>query len=445
MILKKILIVYLSLIVFPLFSNESNLSIENKYGCIISDIHIEKAVKTKGIQEILESYKGAIYTVETQQTLVNALEAYPSIIRVSISSTEIEDERVRLNLDIIENNAQIFGIMADTYLYTEPDDSITYSISPMFLYKNVNFLGHGLDFQVVYAGAYLKTDLLFPEFGNSDWDFGISLDAMPYPAEIISYEKGDSNWKLKQSYGNAKILLQRECAWDGYVRASQNFNFHNYSSDEHSFSAPGDNYTFTGDLTMGYSTLSQSGSSVFSKSEGILFEYQPAIVYHLNYEEWGYNDELFEHNDLPAYKGNLVLKYASNLGPYLNLGLQISYLHGGNLYELDKWSVGQTSPFDPSPRLNGFYKDEFRTSGSPLLNFDCRIVLPNNRIGFLLQHDSFYYEEQDSYFHGSLAGIAFKLGNSFELLFYNSVGWNTNHETQMTWVPGLTLTYTKIK
>ena len=417
-------------------------------GLTIREIRIAGEIKTKAknLPDMIKSFEGVKYSLETENELNAALEIFPSVNGVSISILESDDETITLEVKVNENNRQVVVAMLDVYTNLKADQSLGFG--PMFnvAYVNSNLFGSGLEFTGVFAGVYLRTEFVIPEHKGLDLDLGLRLSGLALSGEKQFYDnQGDyQDWIIQTSPNiNAAVFLQKEWGFGLKIKSIHNIGYNSYSSSTGNFIAPTDKFAYTGDLLIEMSMQGQ-GASIIDPVEGMKIELKPVLQYRFDYNDWGPSGNLYTHNPGPGYKAHYLISYGLSPTDWLNLTAQLSYLHGINLYALDEWEVGQTSLFNAYPRLSGYYGAEFRTSGSPLLNLDLLFRLPGNRVGIIIKHDVFLHGEENAWYQGTGLFVPFKLGDNFELGAYGNIGWNANH-VSTAWNAGVFGKYMLIK
>lgn len=205
-------------------------------------------------------------------------------------------------------------------------------------------------------------------------------------------------------------------------------NFSDYDSNDTAFVSPENTATYTGNLDLSYTYQPNEDSSESSFPVGFQIMAIPEVIYQLNYEDWGPEDNLYTHDDTPAYRGLYQVSCYNASVKRVNWKGQLSYLHGENLYQLEKWAVGSTNAFNGGPRLDGYYPGEFMTDESFLLNMNLQIVSIPDRVEFLVSYDAFYYGEKERLYQGSAVDLFVKLGNKASFNFRSGIGWNAERD-----------------
>ena len=417
-------------------------------GYIISEMRLSKALKThnQALVIAVESFIGKPYTLNTANELNEILKSYPSVDGASVSIISHDDDSIIIGVDLSEDNLIVLAVLADSSAYIKYDDSFGFGFYPTAVYIDNNLFGSTLNFTGVFSVVFASAELIIPERKEFPFDTGFSIEGLAIQGETRFYETGRnlSDWSFKSANGSAALFLRKQFDFGLNLKTKHNFSFYDYTSDTPGFTSPSGNVAYTGDFQFQFTNQPVRDTSAFKPSRGYKIEAVPSVVYRFGWEDWGPDGSLYQHNDAPGYKAHYLVGYDFDFLKVMNLGLQITYLHGINLYAPDEWKVGQTNQLNPFPRLSGYYEGEFRTSGSPLLNIDYLIKLPGEQAAITFKHDVFYHGETSEWYQGTGAGIAFRLGDSFELSAQGAYGWNTGDSIAQSWNAGLTFQYVQV-
>ena len=405
-------------------------------------------VRTKGIKKTVENFIGKTYGPDTEEDMTEALSIYPGITGISLSISRVEDTGVILSLVLDEKKTKVFGFMTDSFFYSDSNEksNLGYGVSPVFIYSDMNLGGTGWEFTGAFSGVYLKLQFVYPEHKGLPLDLGFSIDGLAYPKETRFYDNGSStDWHFESRSASSSLFVEKEIFPGLTVKNNHSFDFFDYSGTKSGFITPLENVKYSGSLSISFYPGGERGLSLLTPHTGFWMKSESAIVYRFNHEDWGVSDDLFTHDGSPGYKAFYLFGYGWDLVEHINFSAQYAFLQGINLYKLDDWSVGQTFHQNVFPRLSGYHGYEFRTSESSLLNLDLAIALPGGRSAIKLNHDVFYFGEEDKLYQGSGAGFVFKFTDSFEMSLYGNYAWNRENEDVSKTNLGLYVKYLKIQ
>lgn len=313
---------------------------------------------------------------------------------------------------------------------------------PALLYIDQDLLGGGHVLQVLFAGIYASVDVTRVRRPGFPVHIALHIDGLLVGMDQTFYRDGEAmEWTMRTPWKNLGVTLSREIGDVFSVSTSHSINLRNYKSESSNFNPPGNNVTYTGGGEVSLSTLTDGLPSAFARSEGYRFSVTSELIYQIDYQEWGPEEARYTHDGRPAYRMHYQARYHRDITPGVNLGGTASYLQGWNLYQLERWMVGQTDTFSPFPRLSGYYPGEFITSQSPLLNLDLLITGVPGRFVVSAGHDLFYHREEDRLYQGSTVGAAVTLIHGIEFGVRGGVGWDARRDRGPGWNAGLTLRY----
>lgn len=408
----------------------------------INSIIVKNSIKTKlgRTVEQLQKKEGEIYSMEVKREIERIYDSLPSITGVQIESVENSSGSIDLSLDLSEDNTKIFGVLANVSLAGEYDETLSPGGLGALLYMDNNIFGTGNSLTVIFAGIYLGLD--FEIFERPSFPLALSFhaDGLFLPQEFNFIENGqETDWEVKTPEYNLSLGLKKETSFGLTISSEHNLRINNFKGGISRFTKPENNLTYRVDFEFVFSTISLGFPSSFSPPTGFSISTIPAIIYKPDYKSWGLNTDLYSHNDLPGAMFESSVKFYKNPSKRTYLGGSLTHCAGVNLYESEKWEIGQTNIMSSGLRLSGYYSNEFRSDNAIMANLDGHFQIITNKILIFAKHDMFYDIEKNRINQGSALGLAFKLPYEIELNLEAGLGWNAERENGPGWNIQMTL------
>ena len=347
---------------------------------------------------------------------------------------EIDNETVDLSLEISENNMKAYGVLAGMGISGKNGDSPGISGYPAFLYIDNNIFGTGNNFTGVFAGVFLSLNFMIPERGILPFSLSFNADGLFLPSGYNFIEKGkETEWNVKTPIYNASVKLEKETTFGLVLSTKHNLQINNYTGGTTGFTTPENNITYKGDLKLEFSTIESGFPSTFTLPVGFSFSVTPAIVFKPGYKAWGLDTDLFLHNDLPGGKFETTVKYYDSPRKRIFIGGSLTHYGGVNLYESERWSIGQIDALSSGPRLSGYLTGEYRSKSAVVANLDAHFQILQDKILIFAKHDMYYDIDENIFRQGSALGFALNLPFEIELNAEAGIGWNANRDESLGW------------
>ena len=402
----------------------------------IGSISLKNELKTK-LGDKLNSVKkmeGRVYDHECKKQIQEIFYSLPSITGVQVETIERENRTVDLSIEISENNMKVYGVLAGIGLSSTYDNTPAIAGFPAFLYMDQNLFGTGNNLTLIFAGIYLGIDLTIPERSGFPFALSFHTDALFIPMEVSFIEDGkDTGWDLKTPIYNASLKLVKETPIGLSLSTLHGLSLNYYEGGTSGFTRPENNITYTGNVELEFSTIESGFPSAFTPPTGFSISVTPTLVFKPDYKSWGPDTNLYTHNDLPGWKYETSIKYYNTPAKRTYLGGTLAHYGGVNLYESEKWSIGQTDMMASSPRLSGYLSGEYLSSNAIVANFDGHFQMVPDKILISAKHDIYYDIDKNKLRQGSALGLALNLPYEIELNIEAGVGWNAERKNGPGW------------
>ena len=402
----------------------------------IGNIILKNQLRTRLGKRIdsVKKWEGKIYDQESKKEIQEIFNSLPSITGIQIQTMEMENRTVNLSLNVSENNLRVLGVLGGIGACSTYDNKPSVSGFPLLLYMDQNLFGTGNNLTVMFAGIFLGIDLINPERSILPFSSSFHADALYLPMEVKFIEDGkDTGWNLKTPAYNVSLELIKETPIGLVLSSFHNLKINNYEGGTSGFTIPENNITYTGNLGLKFSTIDSGFPSAFSPPVGFSFSVVPTIVFKPDYKAWGPNNDLFTHNDLPGGMFETSIKYYYSPIKRTHFGGSLTHYGSVNLYESEKWAIGQTDIISSGPRLSGYLSGEYRSKNAIVANLDGHFQILPDKILFLAKHDMYYDIDENVFRQGSALGVALKLPYEIELNIEAGAGWNAKRESGTGW------------
>jgi tetratricopeptide (TPR) repeat protein len=402
----------------------------------IGNISLSNQTKTKIDRKLdsIKEWESKIYNYESIQEIQNIIYSLPSITGVEIETREIENNTVDLSLNISENNTKIYAFLGGFGVSDTSDNSLSVSGFPAFMYMDQNFCGSGNNFMLTFAGIYLGLDLTIIERPEMPFNLQFHADGLFLPMDYNFIENGsETDWQIKTPTYNASVTLEKSTDFGLLISSYHNLQIKNFSGGISDFTTPDNNLTYTGNMKLAFTTIDMEIPSLFTPPTGFSISVTPALAFKPDYKSWGLNSDLYTHNDQPGWMLVSGLEYYLNPSKNTYFGASLFHYGSTNLYESEKWDIGQTNMMSAGPRLSGYLSGEYRSENALVVNFDGHVQFIPDTLLFFAKHDFFYDVDENLFKQGSALGFALNLPYEIELDFEAGIAWNAQRESGSGW------------
>ncbi|MCK5201712.1 MAG: hypothetical protein KAR21_25335, partial [Spirochaetales bacterium] len=159
----------------------------------------------------------------------------------------------------------------------------------------------------------------------------------------------------------------------------------------------------------------------------------PTLVFKPDYKAWGANTDLFTHNDSPGGMFKTSIKYCNIPTKKTSFGVSLAHYGSVNIYESEKWAIGQTDMMSSDRRLSGYFSEEYRSNNAVVANLDAHYQILPDKILTFAKHDLYYDIDENKLRQGSALGLALNLPYEIELDIEAGIGWNAEREEDFAW------------
>lgn len=347
---------------------------------------------------------------------------------------ENKNGTVDLSLKVSENNTKAYSILAGMGICNVYDNTPETNYSPALLYTDQNLLGTGNNLTVIFAGGYLGIDFTIPERSGHPFSLSFHTDGIFLPVDYNYIADGlYTEWDLKTPEYNVSVKLKKEIPFGLTFYSLQNLKINNYEGGASWFIKPENNITYTGAVQFGFSTIETGFPSTFTPPAGFEISIIPTLVFKPGYQSWGPDTDLFTHNNIPGGMFKTSVKFSKAPTKTTYLGGALTHYSGANLYESEKWAIGQTNMMSSDLRLSGYLPEEYRSKNAVMANLDAHYQILPAKILVFGKHDIYYDIDKNLFRQGSSLGLALKLPYEIEMNIEAGIGWNAEREDGPGW------------
>lgn len=408
----------------------------------IGTISVKNQLRTRlgKRMDSVKKWEGRIYDQESKKQIQEIFNSLPSITGIQIETMEMENGTVDLSLKVSENNMKVYGILGGVGVSGAYDNTPEIEGFPVLLYMDQNIFGTGNYLTLMFAGVFLSIDLTIPERSGLPFSLSFHTDGLFLPVDYNFIEDGKSTeWDVKTPAYNASLELIKETPIGLAFSSLHNLCINNYEGGSSGFTKPENNITYTGDVTLEFSTIESGFPSAFAPPAGFAISVTPTLVFKPDYKAWGPNTDLFTHNDSPGGMFETSVKYYSSPAKRTYLGGSLTHYGSVNIYESEKWAIGQTNMMSSDRRLSGYLSEEYMTDNAVVANLDAHYQILPDKILIFAKHDMYYDIDENKFRQGSALGAALNLPYEIELNIEAGIGWNAERESGPGWSVQLAL------
>lgn len=402
---------------------------------IIRNIIIKDGTKLNKtrLEAKVKNYENETFNFSNQMKIVKSLREIKAVRGAAIVPVKIDEKTVDLKVDVFENNTMMLGALGYFQTYPDYDGDLQFGGAPALIYADSNFLGTGDDLMVIFAGVFLMTNYKANSlFGDTGPTIKTNLTVLGIPAKLNEYSEGKkaNMYNVKSPMINASIGIGKEYSIGLSMYFDNKVDFHYFFDEDKNVKKPEHKITYTGSIPLEFSTLDGNPSKLFFK-DGYRIQLNPQLTYKPKYEAWGNTENteyFFEHNNNPSYIFTGILSYHKVFLTRNNIGFDITYNYGYNLYKTNHFKAGSSNPVMPGSSLSGYYGGEFQYEHGALGSATYSFAIIENELIPFIRHDVFYNIKEKEYYQGSTLGFSASLPLDIEFSLQGSVGWNAERE-----------------
>ncbi len=402
----------------------------------IGKITILNKTKTNTDSKLIsiKEWEGEIYNWDSISEIREIAHSLPSITGVEIETRELENKIVDLNLTLSENNTKVIGLLGGLSLTNRADESLSVGGFPALLYLDQNFLGSGNTFMMTFGGVFLGLDLTFNHRPQFPFNLNFHIDGLFVPMDYnFNADAVETDWDVKTPFFNSSVTLEKATEIGLLMSTTHNLKMNYFSGGKSGFTGPENNLTYTGNVHLEFSTIENNMPSFFSPPTGFSIFCSPSLIFKPSYEPWGSDGNLYYHDNRPGGLLTTGIEYYRTISNFLNIGGSLTHLGSLNIYESEKWEIGQTNMLSFGPRLSGYYPGEYRSESALIINLNgCVQVIPNT-FSLFAKHDLMYEVDRDFFRQGTAIGFAFNFPHQIEFSLETGFAWNAERENGIGW------------
>lgn len=410
----------------------------------IRDITIVNEIKTskKRVLRKVSDFKGQNFGINTKSEINSEVSEISSIGSTEVKGVQIDEKYIDLELTVDEDNTRALMFILSSGFGFDYDNDVVPGGAAAVGYMDANFLGTGNSIMFLTAGIFNKFDLTCPGLiDDGVIDMKITLESLIYqPTKGDIYRNGEIYYSQKDTFHAAQIGFGRETE----IGASA---FVHYRSDwtimedikDHS--SPNMIHTNTVMAEIGIDTAGMALSAL-ENVNGIKVYFNPAWIYKDNYEPWGKNGMLFEHDGKPAYKFETQLGYYTDTVKNQNLMVDVKWLSTINPYESTKFFIGHPQSVMDSYSLSGYLPGEIAIEDGLTGNLKYTFNIIPQKFNLYGKYDVLYDLNEEEFHNGTAIGAVAKL--PFDIEFASEIGVGFNAERKDGAAFNITFSFTKL-
>lgn len=404
----------------------------SKQNLEIRDITVVNEIKTskKRVLRKVSHFKGQKFNIKTKSAIDVEVSKISSINSAEVKGVQIDEKYVDLELTIDENNTRALMYILSSGFGFDYERDLVPSGMGAFGYMDSNFLGTGSSILFLTAGVFNKLDITTPGLINDGVvDMKITLETLFYsPGKSDYYQDGKIIYSEKNTYNKAQIGFGKETdiGASAFVHYSSDWTI---MEDIKDHSSPNMIHTNTVFAEIGLDTTDQAMSSL-ENVNGIKFLFTPSWIYKDNYEAWGKDGMLFEHDDKPAYKFETHLGYYTDTLKNQNLSAEVKWLSTINPYQSTKFFIGHPESSMDSYSLSGYLPGEVIIEDGLTGNLKYTFNIVPQRFNLFGKYDVLYDLNEEEFYNGTALGFAVKLPFDIELTSDFGIGFDVEREDE---------------
>lgn len=399
---------------------------------VIRRIYFEEgvALSPDRLKRKISQYEGRVYNIKNKIQIIKSLREIHAVKSVFIEPVSLENGQVDLKVSISENDFKLFAVAGFFQMNPDFNNEYAYMGGAALLYTDENFLGTGNSLFAIFAGIFLMTEYkMYSVFGDGGPFLSLGFTGLAYPIKPEMYIDG----KKYDHYGSESPLcvvsagIGRDYDIGLSYSLKNSMQLHFFDGDS-SVIEPSHKYTYSASAELSFGTLMIMPSQLFLNN-GFALWLNSELIYKPGYKAWGVEGSdtfYFEHDDRPALKFASSIKYFKVVNQKHNLGIDLNYQYGYNLYQSTYFEAGTGLPFVPGAEMSGYFMGELRYSHAATTSFIYRFALIENKFIPFVKHDLFYDLSEDKLYQGTAFGTALKLPYDFELNAKFGIGWDAN-------------------
>lgn len=386
----------------------------------------------------LSPFLGRPYTFETKNALTERLEQIRSIVGSVITAREGGIGEVDLIIKINENNMIMLGAMGVFELSRDYDGQILPRGFPVLLYTDQNFLGTAARTMLIFAGPYINFDYDFPGLIDDRYlDIRFNWESLFLETDAAPVQDGrvQTDMLVKSPLHSVSLGVGQKFPAGLSIFMDTKISCESWAPEPGEtapdLTVPSYHLKYQPSLELSFSTMREGTGSQLEAPRGFYFQMVPSLLFIPHYSAWGKPGELITHNARPQWKFIASSGYARPLFPGHSLIVAAEYMTGGNMYSLNRWKTGKSSPTSSGVSLDGYYQGEFTFDQGVLGNITYHFEALPSKVSVFGRYAVFYNHDTREVYHGSAFGIVGKLPFDMELTSRLGIGFNAGRESGM--------------
>ncbi len=390
----------------------------------------------KRIERKARAFIGEKYTFDTKDRLLAKVSEIEAVWSCEATAHLVGSNEVDVEIAVGENNLIVLGAIGYAAASLDYDKDPQFTGFPALLYNDANFFGSGNSMSVIFAGPYFKINYAIPGLiGDRFPDVDLGWSSNFLGSDSTKYSEGipEKNQELHSAehIATLKVGKKSDIGLYGYLEGTATYHDWEASdrNDAENFAEPGETLAYEGVADIGIDTIGGGMGSKLDRPDGFSVSIKPGIIWQPDYDAWGDRDDrVFAHDDKPGFKFSSTARYCKKIGARHGFEANVGFQTGWNVYETEKWAMGEGNPMSSGPSLDGFYAGEFRYTTGVVADFGYQIQPIPDRFSLFAKYDVFLDADSVRVYHGTAIGSAVKLPKGFELSAQAGIGVNAERE-----------------